>query len=160
MNKLIGTLLAGLFVFAQHGVQAQVSDHATLMNAHALNVEPAAVKASRDFIQRAGDQKDEHWFKAPVGYEAEYTDGSVKAFYLYDKKGYWMYTILTYGEDRLPEEVRALVKRNYYDFNISWVKEVTEAQTTVYVVHMENAKSWQEVAVQDGEMRVLKEFCK
>jgi len=160
MNKLIGTLLAGSFVLAQNGVQAQVSDHATLMNAYALNVEPAAVKASRDLIQRAGDRKDEHWYKAPAGYEAEYTDGAVKAFYLYDKRGNWVYTILTYGEYHLPEEVRAQVKRNFYDFNINWVKEVTEAQTTVYVVHIENDKAWKEVALQDGEMRVLKEFCK
>jgi hypothetical protein len=160
MNKLIGTLLAGLFVLTQHGVQAQVSDHATLMNAHALNAEPAAVKASRDFIQRVGDQKDEHWYKATAGYEAEYTEGPVKAFYWYDKKGHWVYSILTYCEDRMPEEVRAQVRSNFYDFNIDWVKEVHEAQTTVYVVHIESARTWKEVAFQDGEMRVLKEFCK
>ncbi|HEY4336930.1 MAG TPA: hypothetical protein VGM89_13565 [Puia sp.] len=160
MNKLIGTLLAGLFVVAQQGVQAQVSDHASLMNVHALGVEPAAVKASRDFIQRAGDTKDEQWYKATVGYEAEYTDGPVKALYRYDKKGHWMYSILTYGEDRLPEDVRTLMKSNFYDFNINWVKEVNELQEVVYVVHMENARTWKEVAVQGGEMRVLKEFCK
>lgn len=160
MNKLIGTLLAGLFVVAQLGVRAQVSDHASLMNAHTLSAEPAAAKAARDFIQRAGDQKEEHWYKEPTGYEADYTDGAVKALYRYDKKGNWVYSILTYGEDKLPEDVRALVKGHYYDFNINWVKEVTEAQTTVYVVHMESAKAWKEVSVQEGEMRVLKEFCK
>lgn len=160
MNKLIGTLLAGIFVLAQQGTQAQVSDHATLMNVHALGVESAAVKASRDFWQRVGDQKNEHWYKAGMGYDAEYTDGPVKATYWYDKRGHWVYSILTYGEDRLPEEVRGLVRSHYYDFNISWVKEVNEAQNTVYVVHMENAKDWKEVAVQEGEMRVLKEFSK
>jgi len=160
MNKLIGTLLAGIFALAQHGVQAQVSDHASLMNVHAMGVEPAAVKASRDFYQRAGDQRDEQWYKAPNGYEAEYTEGAVKAMYYYDKKGHWVYTILTYGEDRLSDDVRRLVRTNYYDFNISWVKEVNEAQNVVYVVHMENAKAWKDVAVQDGEIRVLNEFCK
>jgi len=30
----------------------------------------------------------------------------------------------------------------------------------VYVVHMEDANHWKEVAVQDGEMRMLKEFSK
>ena len=160
MNKLIGTLLAGLFVLAQQGVKAQVSDHASLMNVHAFSVEPAAVKASRDFVQRAGDQKDEHWYKAIGGYEAEYAEGPVKAFYRYDKKGHWVYSILTYGEDRMPDNVRDLVRRNYYDYSISWVKEVSEAQDVVYVAHIENNKSWKEVAVQEGEMRVLKEFCK
>src|SRR3982074_1642967 len=99
MNKLIGTLLAGLFVLVQHGAQAQVSDHATMMNIHAIGVETAAVKASRDFWQRAGEQKDERWYKAPLGYEAEYTEGPTKAMYYYDKKGRWVYSIFTYGED-------------------------------------------------------------
>jgi hypothetical protein len=160
MNKLIGTLLAGLMVLAQHGVQAQVSDHASVMNVHALGVESAVAKASRDFWQRVGDQKDEHWYKAPSGYEAEYADGPVKALYRYDKKGHWVYSILTYGEDRLPADVRELVRSNYYDFAIGWVKEVSEAQNLVYVVHIENNKAWKDVAVQDGEMRVLNEFCK
>ena len=160
MNKLIGSLLAGLFILAHHGVQAQVSDHATVLNVHAMGVEPPALKASRDFWQRVGDQKNEQWYKSPAGYEAEYTEGPVKALYWYDKKGHLIYSILTYGEDKLPEDVRALVRSTYYDFGIGWVKQVNEAQNLVYVVHMENDKAWKEVAVQDGEMRVLKEFCK
>ncbi|HEY4111688.1 hypothetical protein [Puia sp.] len=160
MNKLIGTLLAGAFVLAQHGVQAQVSDHATLLNTHAMGTESAATKASRDFLQRAGDQKNEQWYKESVGYEAEFTDGPVKASYRYDKKGNWLFSILTYGEKNMPEAVRRLVRSTWYDFNIGWVKELHEAQSVVYVVYIDNAKAWKEVAVQDGETRVLKEFCK
>lgn len=161
MNKLIGTLLAGLFALAQLGVQAQVSDHATTsLNVHALGTEHAAVRASRDFLQRAGEQKEEHWYKMPGGYLAEYKEGTEKATYGYDRNGSWVYTILTYGEDRLPEDVRAFVRSTWYDFGISWVKEVHQAQDVVYVVHIENAKAWKEVAVQDGESRVLKEFWK
>src|ERR1041385_9080405 len=101
MNKLIGALLAGLFILAQSGVQAQVSDHATLLNVHAIGVEPAAVKASRDFWQRVGDQKDEQWYKGATGYQAEYSEGPVKAMYNYNKKGHFVYSILTYNEDKL-----------------------------------------------------------
>src|ERR1700743_2204561 len=113
MNKLIGTLLAGLFILAQHGVQAQVSDHAAVLNVHAMGVESAAVKASRDFWQRAGDQKVEQWFKGPTGFQAEYLDGPAKALYCYDKKGHFVYSVLTYGEDKLPEDVRYLVRSTY-----------------------------------------------
>jgi len=59
MNKLIGSLLAGLFCLVQPGVQAQVSDHASFIERHSIGVESAAVKASRDFWQRVGDQKSE-----------------------------------------------------------------------------------------------------
>ncbi|HLZ88734.1 MAG TPA: hypothetical protein VKQ52_15870 [Puia sp.] len=160
MNKLIGTVLAGLFCLVQHGVQAQAPGNASLLNVHSIGTDVAAVKASRDFWKQVGDQKNEQWYKETTGYSAEYTDGPVKALYRYDKNGKWLYSILTYGENRLPEEVRHLVRSTYYDFGIQWVKEVGDAQSTVYVVHIENDTAWKEVAVQDGEMRVLKEFCK
>jgi hypothetical protein len=160
MNKLIGTLFAGLFVLAQHGVKAQVSDASTVLNIHATGVDASAARASRDFWQRAGDQKSEQWYRAATGLLAEYSEGPVKAIYYYDKKGNWKYNILTYGEDKMPEDVRALVRSTWYDFGISWVKEVHQAQSVVYVVHIDNNKAWKEIAVQDGESQVLKEFCK
>jgi hypothetical protein len=160
MNKLFGLLLAGVFCLGQHGLQAQVSDNASLLNVHTIGVDVAAVKASRDFLKRAGDLKEEQWYKMPEGYQAEYTDGPVKGRYVYNRKGNWVYSILTYGEERLPEDLRQLVRSTYFDFGIRWVKEVNEAQNLVYVIHIENDKAWKDVAVQDGEMRVLNAFCK
>lgn len=160
MNKLPGLLLTGLFCLGQHALQAQMSENASLLNVHAIGVDVSAVRASRDFWKRAGEQKDERWYKLSHGYQAEYTEGPVKGQYMYDKKGNWLYSILTYGEEKLPEDVRRLARSTYFDFGIRWVKEVNEAQNTVYVIHMENEKAWKEVAVQDGEMRVLHAFCK
>ncbi|GGB04528.1 hypothetical protein [Puia dinghuensis] len=160
MKKLLGTLLAGLFCLAGVSTRAQVSGNTSILNVHAIGADAAAVRASRDFWSRVGEQKGEQWYKLQVGYQAEYTDGPVKGVYLYDKKGNWIYSILTYGEDRLPQEVRQLVRSTYYDFSINWVKEVSDAQNLVYVVHMESDKAWKEVAVQDGEMRVLHAFVK
>jgi hypothetical protein len=160
MNKLIGALLSGLLILSQSGVRAQVTDNAKLLNVHAMGVEPAAVKASRDFWQRVGDQKEEQWYKGSTGYQAEFADGPTKALYSYDKKGHFTYSILTYSENKLPEDVRYLVRSTYFDYGISWVKEVNEAQDLVYVIHMENDKHWMDVAVQDGDMRVLREFSK
>jgi hypothetical protein len=160
MNKLLGLLLAGISCLGQHGLQAQVSDNASLLNVHAIGVDVAAGKAARDFWKRAGEQKEEQWYKLPEGYQAEYADGQVKGRYMYDRKGIWVYSILTYGEERLPEDVRQLVRSTYFDFGIRWVKEVNQLQNLVYVIHIENDKAWKDVAVQDGEMRVLNAFCK
>src|SRR4051812_30712469 len=134
MNKLIGALLAGLFILVQTGVKAQVSDHATLLNVHAIGVEPAAVKASRDFLEGVGDTKNEQWFKGVTGYEAEYMDGPVKSLYWYDKKGHFVYSVKTYDERSMAEDVRRQVRSTYFDYRIGWVKEVNEAQTLVYVI--------------------------
>ena len=159
MNKLFGFLLAGAFCLGiRGGLQAQ--DNASLLNINAIGADPAAVRASRDFWSRSGERSDEQWFKLGAGYQAEFTEASAKGQYMYDRKGKWVYSILTYGEEKLPEEVRQQVRSKYYDFSIRWVKEVRENENLVYVVHMESAGEWKDVAVQEGQMRVLNSFCK
>jgi hypothetical protein len=160
MNKIIGLLLTGMLILGGLATKAQTSDKAYLLNTSAIGVDKAAVRANRDFWQRAGEQKDEKWYKDSKGYVAEYEAGPVKARYVYSKKGDWAYSILTYGEKQLPEEVRRQVRSNYYDYHITWVKEVNEEDAVVYVVHLEDEASWKDVAVQDGEMRVLKAMYK
>ena len=71
-----------------------------------------------------------------------------------------MYSMLTYQENHLPAEVRKEVKSNYYDYSIGWVKEVKEGEDLVYVVHVENKAEWKDLSVQNGEIQVLKAFCK
>src|ERR1700735_1488510 len=160
MKKFIGLLLTGMFILGGLATQAQTSDKAYLLNASAIGVDKAAVRATRDFWQRAGEQKEEQWYKFSQGYVAEYAAGQVKARFVYNQKGDWVYSILTYGQKGLPEEVRKLVRSEYYDYEITWVKEVNEEDAVVYVVHLEDEASWKEVAVQDGEIRVLKTLCK
>jgi hypothetical protein len=160
MQKFLGLLLTGMFILGGRATQAQTSDKAYLLNASAIGVDKAAVRATRDFWQRAGEQKEEQWYKSSQGYVAEYAAGPVKARFVYNQKGDWVYSILTYGPKGLPEEVRKLVRSEYYDYEITWVKEVNEEDVVVYVVHLEDEASWKEVAVQDGEIRVLKTLCK
>jgi hypothetical protein len=160
MKKFIGLLLTGMFILGGLATQAQGSDKAYLLNTSAVVADRAAVRATRDFWQRAGEQKDEQWYKSSRGYVAEYEAGPVKGRFVYNLKGDWAYSILTYGEKELPEEVRREVRSNYYDYSITWVKEVHEEDAVAYVVHLEDEASWKEVAVQDGEMRVLKAMYK
>ena len=160
MKKFIGLLLTGMLILGGLATQAQGSDKAYLLHTSAIGADRAAVRATRDFWQRAGEQKDEQWYKSSQGYVAEYEAGRVKGRFVYNQKGDWAYSILTYRERELPEEVRKEVRSNYYDYSITWVKEVHEADAVAYVVHLEDEASWKEVVVQDGDMRVLKAMYK
>ena|ERR1700761_4165437 len=157
------TILAAVFVL---GVtityaQTQTADKAYLLNVHALGADRSAVKATRDFWSRVGEQKEEQWYKLPAGgFMAEYLEGKTQARFMYNAHGDFIYSILTYDEKKLPADVRHLVRSNYYDYSITWVKEINEPEIVVYVVHIEDASSWKELAVQDGEIRVLQSFCK
>jgi hypothetical protein len=112
-----------------------------------------AVRAERDFLMREGDGKDEKWYKTREGFLAEFVQAGREGQYFYDHKGNLLYSILTFGEKGLPEEVRRMVRSTYYDYSIGWVKQVSAVQDFSYIVHVENETSWKDVVVQDGEMR-------
>lgn len=161
MQKLSWLLLL-FFVAGSYRTfaQAPASDKMYLLNVHAIGADRAAVRATRDFWQQAGDQKQEQWYKLPQGYLAEYTEGRIKAQYRYDVKGNWLFCILTYTQKEMPEAVRRLVRSTYYDYTIGWVKEVHEADVTSYVVHVEDPASWKDLVVRDGEITVWHDFNK
>ena len=116
----IGLLLTGMFVTVGTMTQAQTStsDKAYLLNLHNISTDKAAIRATRDFWQRAGEQDNAQWYKDASGYLAEYSRGTIKAHYLYDRSGKFGYSILTYTEKEMPADVRQLVRSNYYDFTI------------------------------------------
>lgn len=143
-----------------NSADAQTPDNVFLLNAYALRSDDAAAKATRDFWSRAGAPKKEAWYKLPIGYLATCAEEGVESRYVYDRKGHWIYSISTYQEDHLPEAVKREVKSNFYDFSIGWIKEVKEGEEDVYVVHVENKEEWKDLAVQNGNISVLKAFLK
>src|ERR1700743_3622329 len=116
MKKFIGLMLTGLFILGGLATKAQTSDKAYLLNGSVIGADRAAVRATRDFWKRAGEQKEEQLYKYTQGYLAEYVEGPVQGRYVYNQKGDWAYSLLTYGEKEMPEEVRKEVRSNYYDY--------------------------------------------
>jgi hypothetical protein len=65
-----------------------------------------------------------------------------------------------YNEEKLPREVRHLVKSNYYDFSIYHVSEFRSNGKTAYVVVLEDKTSWKKIKVVDSEFEIIGEFSK
>ena len=65
-----------------------------------------------------------------------------------------------YQEEKLPHEIRGLVKSTYYDYDIYLITEVNRNEKIAYVVKMEDKTSWKTVKVVDGEMEVLEDYTK
>jgi len=151
------TMLIGVFLFTYSVTQAQIAGN-TFLNINSMRTERAGVKAAREFWKMMGEGKNENWYKLPGGYLAEFNEGSIQNKVVFDKWGNWLYTMREYSEKELPKEVRTLVKRTYYDFSIGWVKEVSQLQSVVYVVHIDNAPEWKDLLVRDGEIEVQKSF--
>ncbi|MEO6960598.1 MAG: hypothetical protein ABIY90_01450, partial [Puia sp.] len=66
-----------------------------------------------------------------------------------------------YSEDKLPREIRAIVKSTYYDFTITVVEDVQTRVNGVYLIYLEDKTSIKIVRVtRDGDMDVFKEITK
>ena len=82
-----------------------------------------------------------------------YQAGDKKGRRFYDRKGNYVYNILSYGETLLPPDVKDIVKRTYYqDYKINWVEEVEADYKTFFIVHIANDKMIKNVSVYDGEI--------
>ena len=131
----------------------------TILNELKLN--EINIKAVRNFISRYKNVNDAKWFKSSNGLFAVYfTSEDIKSFLYYNNRGVFEYMIRYYNEEKLPADVRHLVKSKYYDFSIYQVTEVTRNNKIAYVVKMEDKTLWKTIKVVDGEMEVTEEYSK
>jgi hypothetical protein len=118
------------------------------------------IKAVRNFERFFKGAENKHWYSVDNGLIVYFTDNGIKGRANYNNNGRWLSTIRCYAEDRLPKDVRAQVKREYYDYTITWVNEISNETQLYYIVHMQDKTSWKNILVYDGEMGVVEDFVK
>ena len=148
-------ILTCLLLMAYIPADAQATSN-TFLNIHSLRNDKGGVKAAREFMKLAGENREERWYQLPGGYLAEFEEGTIHNKLVFDRNGNWVYTMREYSEKDLPGEIRSLVKSTYYDFSIGWVKEVSQLRAKAYVVHIDNAPEWKDLIVRDDEIEVVK----
>ena len=120
-----------------------------------------STKAVRNFIRDFKNVTDAEWFRSPTGsFVVYFTSDSINSTIYYTKEGEFDLMIRYYNEEKLPREVRHLVKSNYYDFSIYHVSEFQSNDKTAYVVVMEDKTSWKKIKIVDNEMEIIGEFSK
>ncbi len=121
-------------------------------------------RAVRNFIREYKSVTDAEWSRSANGlFVVHFTSDSINITIHYNKNGDCEFLIRNYSEDKLPREIRHLVKSNYYDFNIHHVTEVTVDEISTYVVligdkNSKNKTYWKIIRVANGEIEVIKEF--
>jgi len=71
---------------------------------------------------------------------------------VYDKKGNWSYTMLTYHEDQMPKDIKSLIKDNYKGFTISLIHEIKQPDITCYMIYLDEETSFKHVLVYNDEI--------
>jgi hypothetical protein len=118
-------------------------------------------RALKDFQKTFAGINDVTWYDATSGgYIARFMQNDVKTIVAYNPKGNWSYTIHYYGEKKLPEDVRGIVKRTYYDYSIFGVSEVHFREQTVYIIYIQDENKFKTIRVYDNEMDELASYPK
>src|SRR4051812_27351923 len=118
-------------------------------------------RALKDFVKSNKQATNVAWYEdSNGGFLAHFFTPEKDTKVSYDKKGNWLYNFCTYHEDNLPFDVRDLVKRKYYDWDIvlCYVYEIDGGP--VYIIKMENAKAYKTVKVVNGDMEETQNYNK
>lgn len=172
MKKIRVFLITGIICFSvMANASAQIFKGRNSTNTYDVNeqnsnyksahkISTAVSKSLNAFNSDYRNDRDVKWFSEKNVRTATFTRDSVVTNVVYDKKGRWLHTIKTYQENKLDRSVRALVKSNYFDDNISGVKEINEGRDTFYLIYLENDKNYKIVSVINGELNVYQQFNK
>jgi hypothetical protein len=136
-------------------------DYSAKMDVYIADARNVNARAIRDFQQRFNDARNVLWFTSGNGFISYFMQNGYGNRAFYNKNGHWQYSLIFYGEDKLPKDLRASVKSVYFDMNITMVEEVQTTQGMAYIFHLEDRLNIKILKVKmDGEMEVLEDFIK
>ncbi len=118
-------------------------------------------KAIKDFQIRFQKVDNAMWFSDQNGFMSYFIKSGYGNKVFYDRKGHWQFSLILYGEDQLPVDLRASVKARYFDMDITLIEEVQTNDGMVYIVHLEDKSNIKILRLsKDAEMEILQEMTK
>jgi hypothetical protein len=120
-------------------------------------------KAMRSFKKMFTSVEGEKWYEYKGAYAAVFAADDVRFRVEYDARGNWSATEKDYFESKLDRDVRKVVKSVYFDYTITSIREITTStffSTPVYIIHIEDASSFKNIAVYEGEMSIVDQYLK
>lgn len=151
-------LLLGMAQGSTAQTKPIVPDNIKMLNPGGVYLNNINTRALRDFVCRYEDASEVTWYGVKDGFIVRFFTDSLPARSAYKKNGHWVYTILTYYESKMPQPVRHLVKSTYYDYSITLVEQIEQPNEPVkYVVHLQDAVSWKNVLVSNGQMDLIED---
>ena len=157
-TKVAAQITAANFSKEQPGIFAAYLESSPKVAKKVAKFEKATNKALSNFKNAYKDESSV-WSFEPNVMVAKFTKDDIQTSVIYSNKGSWIHTIKNYRESKLPEDVRTLIKdSDFSNYNIDFVQQIDEGNTTFYIVHLLNGKKYKQVVVYDGSIGVLKEF--
>jgi hypothetical protein len=131
-----------------------------LTNATLLTRNEVNIRAVRDLLDRFDNVENALWFAGPNdGFEAYFVKDGFGDRVIYDKLGGWQMSLIIYHEEKLPRDIRFVVKSTYFDFDIFMAEELHTREGVEYIVYLKDKSNIRIVKVtSDEEMEVLQDL--
>ena len=91
---------------------------------------------------------------------ASFKRGDMISRAIYDMKGNFKFSVVNYYEKELPHEILAEVNKQYKNYRINLVQDITSPQTMARIIHIEDDKNLKNLLIRDGEISVYQEYKK
>jgi hypothetical protein len=115
----------------------------------------------RNFLKTYKDVSGEKWIEVKEGFVAMFNYNGMDYQVAYTKKGNLLRTIRSFSEDKMPTDLRHIVKSTYYDYEITRVHEIEiPLDPVAYVVQLVGKKELINLGICDGDMEELQKFNK
>lgn len=119
------------------------------------------IKAIRDFVKTFKTVDNNRWSLEEDGSSTSiFNSDGITTTIRYDRNGNRQHIIKIYNENKLPADIRYIVKREYYDAAITLIKEVETNIGLIFFVHIQDKDTWKIVRIADGEMKLVENLNK
>ena len=122
------------------------------------------IRAVRGFMKRHRNVDNESWvIMENGGFSVKFNANGTNVTEYYNRHGNWTNSLKMYTEAQLSFKIRAMVKREYYDYNIAQIYEIESLRSNykpTYIIRIEKEHSFVFIMIQDGEMGIWKELDK
>jgi hypothetical protein len=129
---------------------------------HIGDKELVSQKALNHFARTYKNVTGERWMTTANGFAVRFTSNDIQTSVFYDCKGRWAGSVKYYKEEKMPSDLRHIVKSTYYDYNIMSVQEVETTDSPrdipTYIICIEDQDNIKQLKVNRGEIEVWKEF--
>lgn len=130
-----------------------------VISATSSNVD-VSTKLNKAFLSVFKDASNLRWYEINKNFLVKFVQNDREHKALFTKSGDLIYHISYGAEEFLPNEVRHLVKSNYYDQSITRVLKVEQDKRTIWVISMEDPKEYIMARVEDMELEETKRMIK
>lgn len=120
--------------------------------------ESVSNKIAKSFKKYFGEQAEQNWSIVGNNFLNRFHVNGVLTNSMFDKNGNLIYTIRYGTEQDMPEDVKRIVKSEYYDYSITMAVNVNESKRDIWVVTLVNATQQLTVRVEDGDMEQVQEI--